>query len=342
MRKTSRMYRIVLLAVVVMLGMVALSKKCHAADFGTALTSTFAQIPVAADQAAIPTVALEDFSSPNPAVIAAGQDYKVGAQATYGFVTFKNGPTLQLEAGSVAAKLPKEFGTLQFTYVHANSRMSPLDPFDSLGFDGIYSFDLQYGKKVGSSLLLSGDELFLGAEFTHTESKLRMASFDPTVPMTATAGSKTRSNGGTVGFYYKPTAKLRFGGLYAKAWETEEDVLSIDGAAVGSDSFKSQTDTLRVGSSFQVFPLTTIAADYQHVYVKGGSIDQYSIGLEQYIVEKALALYVSTPNGGVSAGVGLYFDKCGINVTYQHKPFQDLEKYLGRSDLFMVSLYGNF
>lgn len=313
----------------------------YAKDFSTALSSTFAQIPVAADQASISTIAVEDFSSSNPAIVGAGKDYKVGAQATYGFVTFGHGPTLQLQAGSIAGRLPKDAGALQLTYVHANSGMSAIDPSNVLGFDGIYAFDLQYGKKIGSGLLLAGDELFAGVSFTHTESKLNFAFPDSNSGM-ATTKSKSASNAGTVGIFYKPIKDLRFGALYSKAWETAQDETYFVGAISGSEHSKSQSDTLRVGASYQLFKTTTIAGDYQHVYIKGAAIDQYSIGIEQYLIPDVLALYASCPNGGLGAGMGLYFEKGGLNIAYQSNPFSDLKPYLGGANLFMVSIYGNF
>jgi hypothetical protein len=316
----------------------------RAADFSTDLSRTISKIPFGADVAAMGNTTAPDFSSSNPAITGMGRDYIGGVTATFGLLTFRNGPAVQIYSVSGNAKLP--VGALQVTYSRASSGKSAMSETDDIQINMLSSWDFQYGLPVGKGLLLSGDELFAGVSYTHTNGTIMfrsvMADYDPA--WIASLRSASTSNSLGFGLAYKPTKKLTLTSLYCKSWDRGDELLFDDlGNVLDKSGSKGQSDTVRFSASYQLFPLTLIAADYQHLFSTGINTDQYYFGIEQYIIAELLAVYGGWADGGWTTGLGIYFKHGGINAAVMFNPAREMDNHFGgESRLIMFSSYLTF
>ena len=313
----------------------------HAADFGQALSLAIANVPPGADVAGMGNawVATPEFSSNNPAVMTTDNNFHGGLQATYGRINFKTGLDINIYSGTVSGKLP--VGVLQVTYSKADSGMGMADfgldeGFNpGLKFNSVSSLEIQYGLKAGKDWLLDGDELYLGLSYEPV-SKSKFSFFlqgRESVVFT----SKGYSIGG--GFLYKPAKDWNFGGSYTQSRSKDkQEYLLVE----ESEEYKSRTDTYRLGVGYQILPMTFLAADWQYLDIDGFKIDQLFAGLEQGIIKDFLYLYGGWASSGPTVGVGAYFENSGLNLAYMHRPFKDMEQYLGEANIYMATAYINF
>jgi opacity protein-like surface antigen len=307
----------------------------QAADFGTALGVAIANVPLGADVAGMgnANTATPEFSSSNPAVIAVSKDFKLGGSATYGRINFRNGPDVNIYSGTISAALP--VGVIQATYSDASSGMKATEAGTDMQFNSVPSLALQYGVKVAGNLLTAGDNLYLGVSYSPvSKSKLTFAMEGQDVLVSKTKGY---SVGG--GFFYKPTKNWNLGGSYSYSRSKDKSEDLILGETLESTS---RTDQYRLGVGYQILPLTFIAADWQHLKINGFKKNQFFAGVEQGIVKDFLYFYGGWAADGPTAGLGVYFEHGGLNLAYMHKPFSDLEPYLGQAEVYMVSAYINF
>jgi len=314
----------------------------QAADFGTALAIAIANVPRGADVAGMgnANTAAPEFSSNNPATIAAAKDFKLGSSATYGRINFGNGPSINIYSGTVSGKLPR--GVLEVTYSKASSDMGIADfglpdpDFNpGLKLNSVSSLAFQYGLRAGKDLLFSGDELYLGLAYEPVfKSKilLFLRGMEEVV---------LKSDGYSVGggFLYKPNKNWNFGGSYSYSRSKDKGEYLL---VREIEESRSRTDTYRLGVGYQVLPMTLLAADWQHLEIDGFKNDQFFAGIEQGIVKDFLYLYGGWADSGPTAGIGAYLKNGGLNLAYMQRPFKDLEQYLGHADAYMASAYINF
>jgi len=311
------------------------------ADPATDITKASSKISDGADVLSMGnanTALTSDYSVRNPGgvdAIDAEPRNKFGAAATYGNISFKNGPSINLYTISAMTRFP--IGTLQISYADGGSNKGTLDGFDdTLKFNSFPSIDTQYGLKVGSGLLRKDDELYAGIGYEYSESKLtsgQAANLSQGVPAFNVV-SRTSSNTLELGALYRIAAKkVNIGWMYLHSWDTSNDSMG--------DNTHSQSDQLRLGVSVKVTPLTLISFDYRHLYLPGASDDQYNAGIEQYLIKDVLALYAGCADGGVTGGIGIYTKYGGINFGYMHGGMNSLKKEFGASNTLMVSIYGN-
>ncbi len=322
----------------------AFTGKAHPADFSTAMAKTMAEIPFGADVAGMgnTSTATPDFSSRNPAVMAveSADPWNFGFSTTGGLIHFKSGSTISLYSLSGTAKLP--VGILQITVSDAKSNTGTLiDESAKIKFNNNPSFDVQYGLATGKNLLLDEDALYLGASYGYSQSKLTGKYFIGTEDTTMIFDFKTESKSHNVGVgaLYQIAKVVNLGATFDHSWDSAEDFINGEFDA----KTKSQSNKLRLGVGVQVLPMTFVAADYQHLYLSDGlSDDQYFAGVEQYLVKDILAVYAGYANGGATAGLGIYLKHGGINIAYMNRGFRSMDQFLGKSEMAMLSIYGNF
>lgn len=307
--------------------------KVQAADFSTALSKTMAEIPVGADVAGMgnANTASPDFSSSNPAIIGVEgtEKFVAGATATYGHLSFKKGTRINLYSVSASAQLP--VGVIQITGTDARSNRAEIEG-EKLQFSSMPSVGLQYGLPVGKSFLLQDDSLYLGLSCDYSQSKMNVSA-DSDVFMIKSKGYLLGA-----GILYRFGKVVNLGASYEHAWDKSDDFYR----GIFETSEKSEAETVRLGLSAQVTSMTLLAVDYQHLYLEGEQADQYFAGVEQYLVKDLLAVYAGYANGGATVGLGVYLKHGGLNVAYLNRTFRQLDEFLGKSEVVMVSFYGTF
>jgi hypothetical protein len=330
---------------IVMIASLAFTSRVHAADFSTALNKALAEVPVGADVAGMggTNTASPDFSSSNPAIIGVEgtEKFKASATATYGYLSFKSGMRINLYSLSVAAQLP--VGVIQVTGIDAKSNTVSLGEFgdDKLKFNSMPSIGLQYGLPVAKNLLLKEDSLYLGVSYNYSQSKMTGRSVIGTPATTFVVDLKNESIGqmAGVGALYRIGKLVNVGASYGHTWDKAKDFYNGE---LDSET-RSESDTLRLGLSAQITPMTMIAFDYQHLYLPAGERDdQYFAGAEQYLIKDLLAVYGGYANGGITGGLGLYLEHGGLNLAYVNRGLRQLDEFLGKSEIWMVSVYGTF
>lgn len=337
------MKKSILLAVFVVMAIVPAA---YAKDFGSAFSAAVSNIPQGADVGGMGNawVATPEFSSLNPAIIAIlpkPEEFHATLMPTYGIIGFSKGPDIQLYSVSVTGKLP--VGCLQISFSDGWSNMAQTaDPATSLKINSSPTIDVQYGFKVGKNLIFKGDELYAGLGYAHGESKISMRSefFDPEVEETFTvnAAEKGYSDSVSVGMVYRPTKNINIGAFYSHSWDKSDSF--VEGEFV--ESFRGNTNQLRLGAGVQVTELTFLALDYQHLSIDGVRFDQWFAGVEQGIIKDFLYFYGGWAADGPTCGIGMYFKHGGINFSYAASQYRDLKPYLGRSEIFMLSAYLTF
>ncbi len=313
-----------------------------AADFGTAMSITSANVPPGADVAGMGNcwAALPDFSSNNPAVIAAGEKLRFGTSYTFGLLMFKRGPDIIIHQVSGTAALPA--GILQVTLSNANSGSAGTAMDMDTKFVYSPSVELMYSLKVGENLLRDGDKLYLGVGGTLSTSRMNFSLAGQNILVSRTRGFETR-----IGFLYQLAPGLNFGGMYSYSRDRNDDRTFHVNEDDGSTFWTGQRSTsdvhqFRLGASWQILPTTLIAIDYQHLNLGHVKRDQIFAGVEQQIIKDRLYVYGGWANSGPTAGIGVYFKNGGLNVAYMHNPFSLSEEHLGRSQVFMATVFFTF
>lgn len=320
-----------------------INMKIHAADFGQALSIMSATVAPGTDSLSMGGcwVALPNFSSNNPAVVAAGDPYKVAGSYSFNWIKFNRGPSLALHITSLSAALPK--GVLQLNAANANSANAGTAMEVDTKFAYSSYVELMYGLKIGESLIRNGDKLFLGAGGSITASKINFSQLGQNMFVARSRGFEAKA-----GFLYQPAKGLNFGGMYAYSRDRNEDRELTISEEDGSQSWSSKRSTsdlhqIRLGASWQVLPRLLLAADYQHLNVGHVKRDQYFIGAEFQVVKEIVSLYAGCANGGPTVGIGIYPSKhVGLNVAYGKDLFRDLNPHLGRSQMVSAMLNLNF
>ncbi len=318
----------------------------YAKDFDSAFSNSVTNIPQGADVAGMGNawVATPDFSSNNPSVIAIvpePEKFHGTLMPTYGIIGFSQGPDIQLYSISVTGKMP--VGYLQMSFSDGWSNFAPTaDPSTFLKINSSPTIDVQYGLKVGKSLIFKGDELYVGVGYAHGESKLSMRSefFDPEIEekFAVNAVEKGYSDLVSVGMVYRPNKNINIGAFYAHSWDKSDSFAEGERYEVS----RGNTNQLRIGAGVQVTELTFLALDYQHLSIDGVRFDQWFAGIEQGIIKDLLYVYGGWAADGPTCGIGMYFKHGGINFSYAVNQFRDLKPHLGNSEMFMVTGYLTF
>ncbi|HBP00944.1 MAG TPA: hypothetical protein DD454_01910 [Candidatus Moranbacteria bacterium] len=341
-----------ILVAVFWLGVVFPAGIADAKEFGEALSEAFSSIPAGADAASIGNTdaANEVFSSNNPAIVPTllKDEHKVGLSGTYGSVRFGRGPDVDLYLASAAVRLP--LGVFALTYADANSGWSATDPFfgPEMKFVENPTIDLKYGLKVRDGLFFQGDQLNAGIGYVFGESRLkfRFSQFieDFGVDVPVAIKSESRSHAGTVGVFYKPRKNVSVGAYYSHIWSSSKDTTDVAGGLfVEEVDSKIQSDQFRIGAGWRIVPLTYVTVDYRHLDMEGEKLDQVFAGIEQGFRENfPLFLYVGWADQGLTGGLGFYLENGGLNLGYMHRPFRDLEPFLGKSEVLMATAFWNF
>lgn len=323
-----------ILLIIIFLGFFDIAK---AEDFSTAFTKTVSEIPDGADGAGMggATTATPDFSSKNPALIAvetSEKPIKGSVSAHYWFIKFYDGPNVSIGSLSATAKLP--VGVLQVVGSYAGSNTGEMGELDSIKINNSPSIGIQYGLPVPVV-----KDLYLGLSYNYSQSKITArTTFVDLLDTEITSKSKGHEVG--AGMLYRMfDKKVNAGLFYAHAWDKEETF--IDGS---SDSIEnSQTDQVRFGVSANVTSMTMISAEVRHYWFPDGVTDtQYFAGIEQYVIKDFLAVYGGYANGGLTAGLGAYFEQGGLNLAYMYRPFRSTEEFLGKAEAVMLSAYVTF
>lgn len=313
----------------------------YAEDFRTALEKTMSEIPDGGDIAAMgnASTAVLEFSSSNPAIIAAGtvsgieSDSKVGACADFGFISFRNG--LRVKTGFFSGTMKLPAGFVQLSVSDARSNEGDIDEFSNMEFDNAPSASLQYGLKLA-------ENFYGGVSYKYSQSKVtsNVAIEDEESGEPFVLELTSKSKGHEVGFgtLYR-LGKVNLGAFYAHSWDKSKEY--ADGFLESEES--THADQIRVGASIQLTPMTMVAADWRYFWFPEGECDsQFFAGLEQYVVKDVLAVYGGYANGGLTTGLGIYFEKGGLNLGYMYRPFRSTEEFLGKAEMFEALVYWNF
>jgi hypothetical protein len=321
------------LSILILLG-VFIAGHSYAYDPSFAINTASVNIPPGADIAAMGNAwtAAPNFSSNNPAVIAAGDNFKFSGSATYGLIGFKNNKSLNIYSGSVSAHLPA--GTLQAGYSYSSSGRVATNEGDEMKLSAPMSVDVMYGFNAANNVFREGDRLFAGIGYGNGLSKLSFSTDG-----TDTVTSRSRGNTYSTGVLYSPDSGLNVAAYYAYGREKNKDYDTMEDMTTYSTS---NINTARIGLSWQALPETLIALDYQHLESDGRKKDQIFAGIEQGIIKDRLYIYSGWAGNGPTLGVGLYFKNGGINIAYMHNQFDDLSDYLGTARLCMLTGYLSF
>jgi opacity protein-like surface antigen len=309
-----------------------------AADFEDASSLISINAPAGADVAGMGNVwaSLPDFSSNNPATYAAGVDVdkcKGSVSGTYTMLGFRHGPNVNAFSLSPAVKLP--VGFLKATIVGANSANSGTNMGIDMKYNSLMSVNVGYGFKAADDVLVKGDKFFVGVDATpYSRSKLTFSFLDQRI-----AKSESDSYAVGAGVLYQPTKAVNFGAYYSYGRGESKDTDFMFGETEKSRFTDQQ---LRIGASWQVLPMTLVAADWQYVNLNGYRKGQLFAGVEQGIIKDFLYVYAGWAANGPTAGIGMYFKKGGINVAYMSTPFSESDRYLGRSQVITAGAYYTF
>lgn len=285
-------------------------------------------------------VALPNFSSNNPAVVAAGDPYKAAVSYSFNWIKFGRGPSIGLHITSLSVTLPK--GVLQLNVANANSASAGTAMEADMKFDYSSYIELMYGLQVAESLIRNGDKFFLGVGGSLTASRISFSQLGQSMFVARSRGFEAKT-----GFLYQPAKGLNFGGTYIYSRDRNDDrelTFSDDGSPSWSGK-RSNSDLhqFRLGASWQVLPRLLLAADYQHLNVGHVKRDQYFVGAEFQVVKEIVSIYAGCANGGPTVGLGVYPNKhVGLNVAYGRNLFQDLDPHLGRSQMVSAMISGSF
>lgn len=322
---------------------VLLPAGAFAADFGQASSIMSATMSPGPDSLSMGGcwVALPNFSSNNPAVVAAGDPYKAAVSYSFNWIKFGRGPSLGLHITSLSVTLPK--GVLQLNAANANSASAGTAMEADMKFGYSSYIELMYGLPVMESLIGNDDKLFLGFGGVITASRINFSQLGQSMFVARSRGFEAKT-----GFLYQPFRGLNFGGMYAYSRDRNEDRELTINEEVSSQSWSSKRSTsdlhqFRLGASWQVLPRLLLAADYQHLNVGHLKRDQYFVGAEFQVVKEIMSLYAGCANGGPTVGLGVYPNKhAGLNVAYGKDLFRDLNPHLGRSQMVSAMLNLNF
>jgi hypothetical protein len=344
-QKEKKMKKVTMILLMVLAVVFAFISPTLAEDLGTSLAIVSTNIPPGADAAGMGNVwvATPEFSTNNPAAMAAASEFKVNFSGTYARINFDKGPGINLYSGSVTGKLP--VGTLQVSYSDANfGRSNTLNGSD-LELKESPSFNIQYGLRAFGNLLLKDDDFYLGANFSRYNSAYLfiMREFGRD---SGNVDSKFDGYSLGVGLLYKPHKNFNFGAYYARSWDTENDKADAANFHYQSE-YLSNKDLLRIGASWQVLPMTMIAVDYQYwsyqILNNGGTTNgQFFAGIEQGIIKDLLYIYGGWAGQGPTAGIGLYFKHGGVNFAYMNDPFPEASSTLGRGQVWMATIFFKF
>jgi hypothetical protein len=330
----------VMIAMLVLL-VAMVPKMSQAASFDEAMTAVSASLPLGADVAAMGNIGtLEDFSSNNPAVSSIVSEGNVSGTINYGNFQFEK-TRLETISGSLTGKISKV--VLQVGFGHGETPLRNLNEFESFQISKNDTVSVQIGGKIVRGMLLEGDELYLGAGYAFTQGVQEGFFITPT-PATVLRNEvslKSDSHTATLGLAYKPIKKITLGAYGSRTWSETQTTLN---GWQDPEVSKAFYDVGHIGFSAKVLEGTTVAADYQHISFSDSDtkFDQYFVGIEQYLIKDALALYGGVANGGLTAGLGVYFKHGGVNVSYGHNMLKEANEFLGKSDSYMTSAYFNF
>lgn len=306
-------------------------------DFGTALGMATMNVPSGADSASMggATTAAPEFSSNNPAIVAAGQEFKIGSSLTYARIGFKSGPDINVYAVNVSGKLPVGVFQISYSDVRSGAETTLMDA--DAKFNSSPSLSVLYGLKVKKNLLISNDELYLGVSYSPLQKSRLTFSLDGENVLQ----SKSDGYAYGAGALYKPTKALSIGAYYSRSRSNEEEYDFMFDEATKE---VSESEQIRLGIGCQVTELTFIAVDYQHLNIDGAKKDQLFAGIEQGIIKDLLYVYGGFAGSFKSptAGVGVYFKNGGLNIAYMNNPFDNLKPYLGKAEIVMATGYISF
>ena len=151
--------------------------------------------------------------------------------------------------------------------------------------------------------------------------------------------SKSKSYGFGAGLLYQPIKGVNIGAYYNYGKSDNEEEDYAEGTVVSS---VSTSQLLRIGASWQIFSMTLLSADWQHVNLDGYRKNQLFVGIEEGIIKDFLYVYAGWAANGPTAGVGMYFKNGGMNISYMSNPFSEADDYLGKSRVMSAAIYWNF
>lgn len=327
-----------IVAVLAVVGFFLSAGFVSADDFSEAVSLISVNAPAGADVAGMGNtwVALPDFSSNNPAVYAAGEEtgkMKGSVTGTYTFLGFKRGPDVSSYALTPSIKLP--VGFLKLSLVSASSREAETKMGMNMQHDSFSSVNIGYGLKVASRVFGKEDKLFFGLDVTpYSQSMMTFSSEGERI-----FRSESKSYAFGAGLLYQPIKGVNVGAYYNYGGGDNKDRDYVEGETVDS---KSTNQLLRIGASWQILPMTLVSADWQYVNLDGYRKGQMFVGIEQGIIKDLLYVYGGWTANGPTAGIGVYFKKGGINVSYMSNPFSEADRYLGKSRVVSVAIYWTF
>lgn len=331
---------VVLLIFVLVFVLFWMITKGHAASSEESFTAISVSLPMGADVAGMGNIGtLEGFSSSNPAVTSIMKEGKMSGTVNYGNFQFEK-TRLETISGSVTGKVGDAI--LQVAFGHGESPSRWISDSQKYKIKN-NTIDLQAGGNVARGMLFADDELYVGIGYAFTESVQSSTLIIPTPSETFIDDvvMDSQSHGATLGFAYKPIKEITIGAFGSRIWNSSR--MTVNGWS-NEEVFKSFNDVAHAGASAKVFELTTVAADYKRLSFSDSSttFDQFYVGIEQYLIKDVLALYVGDANGGLTAGLGIYFKNGGLNLSYGHDMLKETKEYLGKADAYMASAYFNF
>ena len=308
-----------------------------ATDFGTAMSITTINIPASADVAAMGNAdaAAWSLSSNNPALTAyelPENKHKSGVNATFGLLHFKKGPAVRFTSDSIGTKTQYGFFSATVSYFQSGKNSTRMGT--DLEFRPSKMLELMWANKIASNWLKQGDELYLGLELAYSKSKPNFSLRDQRV-----LRSESTGNDVTVGFLYKPTAKLNIGGYYGRFLDHSREKDFIFKNSMSGNSISHQ---FKFGASYQILSKTFVACDVQLLNIAGKKKSQLFAGVEQGIIKDVLCLYAGAADGSPTGGLEISCRRGGIDLSYTSNASPYANKYLGRSKLAMVSIFFSF
>ena len=338
MRKGTQ--KITLIVIVILIGVLLLMlTKGQAATFDEQFTAASSSMPLGADVAGMGGIGtLEEFSSNNPAITSITKEGNVSSTVNYGIFNFER---MRLE--TVSASVTGKVGNvvLQIGAGRGESKNGWIDESNSFRIKENNSVNFQLGGKISNSLFIEGDETYLGVGYAFAQSIQDGSSIISQSTPIVNFSTDSKSHGATLGVAYKLNKQITLGGFESRTWT--KSTTSFDGVLDAYDS-NSFYDVGRVGFAAKLRKGTILAADYQHVSFSGSNtkFDQFYVGVEQYLLEDFLAVYMGNTNGGMTAGLGMYFKNGGINVSFGKNTLREVNDSFGSCESYMFSGYLNF
>ena len=331
---------IFMFVIALIFGLVFMPRNGYGASFDEASVAASASLPIGADTGAMGGIGtLEEFSSANPAISAIMSEGSMSGTINYGYFQFEK-IKLETVSGSVAGKIGS--AVLQVGFAHGETPLRFLNPQESFRIKKSDTIDFQFGGKVSNGIFIAGDELYFGVGYAFTEGVQGGVFLVQTSKgIIANEGEiESYSHSGTIGFAYKPIKNVTLGGFGSRIWTTSQ--LKVNGWK--DSETKSFHDVGHLGFSVKAFEGTTLAGDYQHLSFSDSEtkIDQYFLGVEQYLIKDTLAVYGGWANGGLTTGIGVYFKNGGLNLSYGHNIAKETKEFFGSCEALMASGYFNF